>query len=98
MAGFLVLLFRLRMQRFSSKNALQPVMCLNDGRSISPAQRRKIFALINDIASYTSGFDPRRAAYDETLKAMQLSYLIDITDCEQVRRGSDVSLLLFERY
>lgn len=60
---------------------------LNDGRSISPAQRRKIFALINDIASYTSGFDPRRTAYDETLRAMQLSYLIDITDCEQVRRA-----------
>ena len=60
---------------------------LHDGRSVTPAQRRKIFALISDITDYTSGFDARRAAYDETLRAMQLSYLIDTTDCEQVRRA-----------
>lgn len=57
---------------------------LHDGRSLSPKQRRKIFALINDITAYTSGFEK---AYNETLRAMQLGYLLDTSDNEQVRRA-----------
>lgn len=56
-----------------------------DGREISPTQRNKIFALISDITEYVSGFDKKKMAYNETLRQMQLCYLID-TSTESVRR------------
>lgn len=52
---------------------------LRDGRSLSPLQRNKIFALINDITTYVSGLDAKRLVLHETLCAMQLNYLISIS-------------------
>ena len=40
---------------------------LNDGRSISNAQRRKIFALVNDIGNYVSSISNRREYNDMLL-------------------------------
>lgn len=59
---------------------------LHDGRSLSPAQRRKIFAMVKDITSYVSGLDKQRRAEREILCSLQLLYLIDQSDAEQVRR------------
>jgi len=58
---------------------------LHDGRQISPDQRNKIFALVGDITEWMSGFDRRRMVFNETLTAMQLNYLIEISP-ETVRR------------
>jgi len=60
---------------------------LHDGRSLSPKQRNKIFALVQDITAYTSGYDAKKAAFNETLRAMQLCYVLDLTDSEAVRRA-----------
>lgn len=56
-----------------------------DGREISPTQRCKIHAIVSDITEYVSGYDKKKMAYNETLRQMQLSYLIDISP-EAVRR------------
>lgn len=58
---------------------------LNDGRSISNAQRRKIFALVNDIGNYVSSISNRRE-YNDMLREMKLLYVIDKTDNEEIRR------------
>jgi len=58
---------------------------LHDGRQISPDQRNKIFALVGEITEWMSGFDRRRMVFNETLTAMQLNYLIEISP-ETVRR------------
>ena len=51
---------------------------------ITPEQRRKIFALVHDIAGYISGVTDRNEIRF-TLSAMQVLYLIDTTDEESVR-------------
>lgn len=58
---------------------------LNDGRGISNAQRRKIFALVNDIGDYVSRINNKRE-YEEMLRSLKLLYLHDMTDNESVRR------------
>lgn len=62
---------------------------LEDGRRISAEQRRKIFALVEDIGEY-AGSIPRskaaKAAQAEFMRHMQLLYLIDRADTEAVRR------------
>ncbi len=58
---------------------------LHDGRQLSPDQRNKIFALVGDITEWMSGFDRRKMVFNETLTAMQLNYLIEISP-ETVRR------------
>ncbi len=58
---------------------------LNDGRKISNAQRRKIFALINDIGEFTTRISNQRE-YTEVLRSLQLLYVKDTTDNEVVRR------------
>ena len=60
---------------------------LDDGRTISADQRRKIFALIRDITDWVSapGGSQRTRAEIETLRQMQLLYLIDYADTEAVR-------------
>ena len=67
---------------------------LDDGRTISADQRRKIFALIRDITDWVSqikgpkvnccGYQISREEL-ETLRRMQLLYLIDYADTEAVR-------------
>lgn len=59
---------------------------LHDGRSISPRQRNKIFAMVSDIADYVSGIDRKKREQREMLHALQLEYLIDTTDKESVRK------------
>ena len=61
---------------------------LIDGRSISPEQRRKIFALVSDIADYVTAVrgSKRRREEQEVLRQLQLLYIIDTTDREVVRR------------
>ncbi|RGX52919.1 hypothetical protein DWV16_17570 [Anaerotruncus sp. AF02-27] len=57
-----------------------------DGRSISPRQRNKIFALSGDIADFVAGIrhsDKRRQ--HEFLCALQMNYLLDIST-DSVRR------------
>lgn len=61
---------------------------LIDGRQITPQQRRKIFALVSDIADWvtdTRGAKGRREE-QEVLRQLQLLYLIDSTDKEAARR------------
>lgn len=67
------------------RNITECEIYLHDGREISPAQRNKIFALIGDITEWVSGFDKKKLAFQETLAAMQLNYLIAVTP-ENVRR------------
>lgn len=57
---------------------------LTDGRTITPAQRRKIFAMVRDIADWATWAKDRRQ-YQEVLRQLQLLYLIDTTDTEAVR-------------
>ncbi len=67
---------------------------LDDGRTISAVQRRKIFALVRDITDWVSqikgskvncyGYQISREEL-ETLRRMQLLYLIDYADTEAVR-------------
>lgn len=59
---------------------------LDDGRTISARQRNKIFALVGDISRYVSGLDKHKRSEIENLRALQLCYLIDAADSEQVRR------------
>jgi hypothetical protein len=58
---------------------------LNDGRGISANQRRKIFALVNDIGDYVAGITNKRE-YEEMLRTLKLLYIQDMTDKESVRR------------
>ena len=62
---------------------------LLDNKSITNDQRRKIFALINDITAFISA--PKGSqwtrAYENTLKEMRLLRLMDSVDSEQVRRA-----------
>lgn len=58
---------------------------LNDGRTISNKQRRKIFALVSDIGEYTSSIKDRKE-YTEMLRELKLLYVIDLTDNEVIRR------------
>lgn len=58
---------------------------LNDGRAISNAQRRKIFALVSDIGDYVSSIGNKRE-YEEMLRSLKLLYLQDMADKESVRR------------
>ena len=58
---------------------------LNDGRTISNAQRRKIFALVNDIGDYASRISNQRE-YTEVLRQLKLLYVRDKTDNEVIRR------------
>lgn len=57
---------------------------LLDGRQISPAQRRKIFAMVRDIADWVTWAKDKRQ-YREVIRQLQLLYLIDSTDTEAVR-------------
>lgn len=57
---------------------------LLDGRQISPSQRRKIFAMVRDIADWVTWAKDKRQ-YREVLRQLQLLYLIDSTDTEAVR-------------
>ena len=57
---------------------------VEDGRSLSAAQRNKIFALVRDITEWVSGFDKKKLAYNETLRLLQLNYLLEISP-ENVR-------------
>lgn len=58
---------------------------LNDGRTISNAQRRKIFALASDIGDYVSRISNQRE-YVEVLRQLKLLYVKDKTDNETIRR------------
>lgn len=67
------------------KNIVDCEVRLNDGRTISNSQRRKIFALVSDIGDYVSGISNKRE-YAEILREMKLLYVIDTADKEVVRR------------
>ena len=58
---------------------------LNDGRTISNAQRRKIFALASDIGDYVSRISNPRE-YQEMLRTLKLLYVQDRADKEHIRR------------
>lgn len=58
---------------------------LIDGRTITPAQRRKIFAMVQDITDWVTWAKNNRQ-YQEELRRLQLLYLIDTTDNEAVRK------------
>lgn len=58
---------------------------IRDGRQLSPKQRNKIFALIQDITRHISGGAKRQEFY-ETLTSMQLLYVIDLADKEEIRK------------
>ncbi len=57
---------------------------LLDGRTITPAQRRKIFATVRDIADWATWAKGKKQ-YRDVLRQLQLLYLIDTTDTEAVR-------------
>lgn len=58
---------------------------LRDGRSISPKQNRAIFAMIRDIASWVSGFSEKETVRNETLHTLQMAYLMDSDDTDEIR-------------
>ena len=58
---------------------------LKDAREITPAQRRCIHALVHDITSFISGYAEKRHVIAETMNALELNYLIDTADSEEVR-------------
>lgn len=58
---------------------------IRDGRQLSPSQRNKIFALIQDITKHISGGQKPEEFY-ETLTSMQLLYVIDLEDREEIRK------------
>lgn len=62
---------------------VQVLLC--DGRQLSPKQSRAIHAMVHDIARWQSGFAYRDRVFHETLCALQLQYIIDTTDSEEVR-------------
>lgn len=57
----------------------------DDGRTISIAQRRKIFAMVSDISAYCTAVKNKRQER-EVLRELQLLYLIDTADTEAIRR------------
>lgn len=61
-----------------------------DQRQLSPEQRNHIFALVSDIADYAAGIkldkSHRKSWRDEMLCSLQLDYLIDTCDTQEVRR------------
>lgn len=58
---------------------------LKDAREITPAQRRCIHALVHDITAFISGYAEKRHVIAETMNALELNYLIDTADSEEVR-------------
>lgn len=67
------------------KEVTECTVQLSDGRSITPAQRRKIFALVSDIGDFVTCIRGKRE-YVEMLRQLQLLYLIDSADNETIRR------------
>lgn len=63
---------------------------LVDQRQLSPKQRNHIFALVSDISDYAAGIRldrrHRQSWRDEMLRSLQLDYLIDVCDSEEVRK------------
>jgi len=61
---------------------------IDDGRTITAAQRRKIFALIHDITEFVSAPPPSASEreHNETLRQMQLLFVMNRTSSEAVRR------------
>lgn len=58
---------------------------LDDKRTITSIQRRKIFAIVADIGGFVSRAANKRE-YTEALRELQLLYVIDKTDNEEIRR------------
>ena len=77
-------------QFLERRDVTQCRVILEDGRTVSPVQRNKIFALIADITRYVSGVSASEGARyrierNEILRSLQLSYLMDYADREEVR-------------
>lgn len=72
-------------QRFVLRRYEDVQVLLCDGRQLSPKQSRAIHAMVHDIARWQSGFAYRDRVFHETLCALQLQYIIDTTDSEEVR-------------
>lgn len=75
---------------------------LIDGRKISPLQRIKVHALIGDITGYLTGYyttktQKERRLFQETLNEMQLAYLFDVSDCEEVRRQLTANYCMLQK-
>ena len=64
------------------KEIVDCTVSLNDGRGISAAQRRKIFALVSDIGEYVSGISNRRD-YEEMLRALLEEYEVSEEEAEK---------------
>lgn len=71
----------------SRKSAKEVVIEIPDGRRISAKQRRKIFAIVNDISDFCCGYGTKKdRTFKETLRQMKLLYVIDKSDTESIRR------------
>ncbi len=57
---------------------------LIDSRKISAKQRKKIFALVNDIGAFVSRVQNKRE-YEEMRRELQVNYIYDITDNNELR-------------
>lgn len=81
--------------KFSDGKPLQVELKLNDGRHITPDQRKKIFALINDFCDYT-GDVPKDA--EEYFKARtQMSFGIEyfhLSDCSMTTANQMILTIL----
>ena len=60
------------------KQITEVEVIITDGRTITPAQRRKIFALVNDITEYVSAppHNKKIRAEEEMLRELKLLYII----------------------
>lgn len=65
----------------------------NDGRTLTTKQGNTIHALIGDMTAYISAPLPNawKRATTETLRQMELLFLIDKTDKEEVRRAATLN-------
>lgn len=69
------------------KNISECEVRILDGRELSAKQRNTIFALAKDITNYVSGFADRKAVVNDTLFQLQLNYVIDLSDREEIRQA-----------
>jgi hypothetical protein len=58
---------------------------LCDGRIITPKQSRAIHAMCRDITNYISGFSEKEYVRNETMRMLQMAYLMDTDAKEEVR-------------
>jgi hypothetical protein len=72
-------------ERFCLRKYADVEVLLTDGRQITVKQRNAIHAMVHDITEFTSGYAWKNTVFNKTLAELELQFVIDLTDSEQVR-------------